>query len=301
MNNFENIEHIVNDGLPGGERDEFNARLINDPELRAEYDDYIMTLNFVNSREELLQQITGETVDFYFDIDSAFEASQLTSPGEPDESFAETSSMIREIMRKDNGIDGGKKKGWLRSASVLASLLLLFMLLPNDQPAGDLSDVSIFEFKPHLYIPWSSRQLISETQYFVAARESYFRGDAASALLLLDSAVAVGPVNNEAIMLRAVCLMECGREAEAASQLEKISEDCLLYSAALWHRAVCLVNLNEEKKALEMLDLLKSRDPGYSRSTTALIEVLHRNPGVHICFNPSSELSAERYGVIIKK
>jgi hypothetical protein len=282
------IEHLTTDKISEKELNHFNLQLINDPILRDEYDRYNLSLNIISEKAENLRDAIGNTIDFEFSIDSAFDSLPANSQIK-DERYKELSGLIRDVIANGRHEYHNGFKGWFKAAA--AFIFIFLVSLPSSESfIRNHVIICLEKFKPPIYIPVVTRGDKTNPDAIQIAWDYYSHNNIVSALNILDSLDYSPDQEADWVVFKSVCLMEKEDYEQALQVLGSLPDDCLLRITSLWHKAICNINLQNKDKALIQLEEIARADRLYRRSARKLKYLLNTYPSLEIDFSPSRYL-----------
>lgn len=127
MKRISYIEQVINEPVSDEIKDVFFSQLINDPELRREYQRYIILNEEVKKQEDEIREIVQELTGYTFDVNLASITADTTQYFDSSNQILEDSRLIRSVIDANRPSNTRERKGWCRAAIVLTLLMLIII------------------------------------------------------------------------------------------------------------------------------------------------------------------------------
>ncbi len=125
MKNFDYIEHVINDNVTEKSKLRFIERLINDPELRKQYHQYIQVAEEIEQQEDIIRSVNQALTGYAFNINEAARLLDMQGSPRDNSRTTEDSCIIRSVIEANKPPTARPKNGWFRAAAVLSIGLLV--------------------------------------------------------------------------------------------------------------------------------------------------------------------------------
>jgi len=136
MKNFDYIEHVINDTVTENTKLRVIERLINDPELRKEYRQYVQLAEEIQKQEDIIRTVNQNLTGYTFNINEAADLHDIQDNRGYICRMVEESGIIRSVIKSNRPPTPGEKNGWFRAAVVLSmSLLVITSALTSGKAA----------------------------------------------------------------------------------------------------------------------------------------------------------------------
>lgn len=285
MKYIEFIEHITSDIITKEEMNDFNLRVINDPVLRNEYEEYNQSISILNEQATILKKTISKTIDFKFRINEAFE-SLPTDTGTDDERIRKLSDLIRSTINRGRSNGHTRFNRWFKAAAIF--IVIIISSIPASKSIENSPVfLNIRKFNLPMYIPIVTREKDNNPNSIQVAWSLYSNKNIDSALMVLDSFSYSPEQEADRVIFRSVCLMERKEYKEALQALDMLSDDCLYHVTSLWYRAICYINLHKEDEAIIHLEEIARIDRNYRKSVRKIEYLLNTNALLELDFSPS--------------
>lgn len=118
MKNFDYIEHIINDVVTDKTKLRFIERLINDPELRKQYHQYIQIAEEIEQQENIIGSVNKNLTGYTFIIKDIANLQDRLGYQSDNSGLNEVSLIIRTVIEEHKPSKPPGKNGWIRAAAV---------------------------------------------------------------------------------------------------------------------------------------------------------------------------------------
>lgn len=147
MKNFEYIEHVINDTVTAKTKLRFIARLINDPELREQYHQYVQLAEEIQKQEDIIRNVNQNLTGYTFYINEAANLHDIQDNHGDICRMVEESRIIRSVIEVNRPSKPEEKNGWFRAAVVLSiSLLVITSAMTFGKAALQCCDFKVMVF-----------------------------------------------------------------------------------------------------------------------------------------------------------
>lgn len=124
MKNLDYIEHIINDIVTDKIKLRFIERLINDPELRKQYHQYIHIAEEIEQKENIIRNVNQDLTSYTFIIKDIASLPDGFGCQSDNSGTDDVSRIIRTVIEEHKPHKPGEKNGWFRAAAVFSMGLL---------------------------------------------------------------------------------------------------------------------------------------------------------------------------------
>ena len=118
MKNFNYIEHIINNVVTDKAKLQFIGHLINDPELRKQYRQYIHIAEEIEQQENIIESVNQDLTGYAFIIKDIANLPDRLGYQSDDSGIDEVSLIIRTVIEEHKPSKPPGKNGWIRAAAV---------------------------------------------------------------------------------------------------------------------------------------------------------------------------------------
>lgn len=136
MKNFDYIEHVINETVTEKSKIWVIERLINDPEFRKEYRQYVQLAEEIQKQEDIIRNVNQNLTGYTFNISEAADLHDIQDNLGDISRMIEESRIIRSVIKSNRPPKSGEKNGWFRAAVVLSmSILAITLALTSGKAA----------------------------------------------------------------------------------------------------------------------------------------------------------------------
>jgi len=127
MKNFDYIEHIINDVVTDKTKLRFIECLINDPELRKQYHQYIQIAEEIEQQENIIGSVNKDLTGYTFIIKDIANLQDRLGYQSDNSGLDEVSLIIRTVIEEHKPSKPPGKNGWIRAAAVFSIGFQIFI------------------------------------------------------------------------------------------------------------------------------------------------------------------------------